>query len=167
MDGQEILSTLSRILHVGTAVTVVGGTIFMKFVLHPAASTLPDEAHDTLKAAVMSRWKKFVHIGIGLFLISGIYNMFQAIPNHKGDSLYHALVGTKVLLALGIFFIASALVGSSKAFEGMRANRPKWMGVIVLLAAIVIGISGFVKVRGIPDKNEDDTATAQVSDVRN
>ena len=163
MEAQEILSIVSRILHVGTAVTLVGGVIFMKFVLHPAASQLSDEAHDTLRAGVMGRWKKFVHIGIALFILSGVYNMMQAIPNHKGDSLYHALVGTKVLIALVIFFISSALVGSSKAFEGMRANRPKWMGIIVLLAAIVIGISGFVKVRGIPEKKPDDAQVVQLN----
>lgn len=159
MDTQVILDAVSRFAHVGTAVTLIGGTIFMKFVLHPAASTLPDEAHDQLRTAVMARWKKFIHIGMALFILSGIYNMTRTFPNHKGDSLYHALVGTKVLLALGVFFIASALVGSSKAFEGMRANRPKWMGVIVLLAAIIIAISGFVKVRPFtPEKADVDKA---------
>lgn len=161
MDAQEIINTVSRIVHIGTAVTLVGGTIFMKFVLHPAVGTLPDDAQKQLRTGVLGRWKKFVHIGIGLFLLSGFYNFFQAIPKHKGDSLYHALVGTKVLLALGMFFIASALVGSSKAFEGMRANRPKWMGIIVLLAAVVIAISGYVKVRGIPEvKPVETTSTA-------
>ena len=161
MDAQEIINTVSRIVHIGTAVTLVGGTIFMKFVLHPAASSLSDESHGQLRTAVLSRWKKFVHIGIGLFLLSGFYNFFQAIPKHKGDSLYHALVGTKVLLAFGMFFIASALVGSSKAFEGMRANRPKWMGIIVLLAAVVIAISGYVKVRGIPEAKPAERTSAQ------
>ncbi len=53
------------------------------------------------------------------------------MEKHKGDGLYHALVGTKILLALGLFFIASALVGRSAAFESMRASRAKWLKVMV------------------------------------
>jgi hypothetical protein len=70
------------------------------------------------------------------------------MPEHKGDGLYHALVGTKILLALGVFFIASVLVGRSAAFESWRADRAKWLKVMVLLAAIIVAMSGFVKVRG-------------------
>ena len=55
-----------------------------------------------------------------------------------------------MLIALVIFFLASALVGRSKTFEPMRAQRGKWLTIIVLLAAIVVAISGFVKVRGVP-----------------
>ena len=52
-----------------------------------------------------------------LFIVSGFYNFARAIPGHKGDGLYHALLGTKILLALILFAISSALVGRSKAFE--------------------------------------------------
>mgnify|MGYP007114257350 CR=1 FL=1 len=150
MDTTLVLDSLSRIVHVGTAIALVGGTVFMRFVLLPSVKLISDEAHQKLSEGVVARWKKFVHPGIGLFLLSGFYNFARLAPAHKGDSLYHALVGTKILLAFGIFFIASALVGKSKAFEGMRQAKAKWMTVIVLLAAVIVGISGFVKVRGIP-----------------
>lgn len=146
---QLILDTASRIVHVGTAITLVGGSVFMAFALVPAASSkLTDEEHDRLREAVLGRWKKFVHIGIALFIISGFYNFARMVPQHKGDGLYHALVGTKILLAFGVFFIASALVGKSKGLEKMRQNRARWLRVLVLLSTIIVCISGFVKVRG-------------------
>ena len=145
-----ILNTASRIIHVGTAITLVGGSVFMAFALMPAAAAkLSDEEHDRLREGVLARWKKFVGPGIGLFLISGFYNYMQAIPLHNGDGLYHALVGTKIILALAVFFLASALVGKSKALEGIRQNRAKWLKVLIILAAAIVGISGFVKVRGV------------------
>lgn len=144
----EYLSVLSRIAHVGTAIVLVGGTVFMRFVLMPAAKELPDAEHDQLRQRLLARWKRFVHGGIALLLLSGLFNYMQQIPKHKGDGLYHALLGTKMLLALVVFFIASALVGRSAAFEKMRQNRAKWMGLIVVLSALIVGISGFVKVRG-------------------
>ncbi len=157
------IAIASRWTHIGTAIVLVGGTCFLRFVLAPAAAQLPDEHHAKLKELVMKTWKKFVHGGIALFLVSGFYNyLIVQAPVHKGDKLYHPLVGTKILLSLGIFFIASALVGRSKTFEGMRRNSKRWQSVVLLLAVVVVGISGFLKVRGVPAKV---VATTVLSDV--
>lgn len=148
MDSQLLIEVISRIVHVSTAIVLVGGSVFMAFVLLPTASLISTEEHDKLRGLINGRWKRFVHAGILLFLVTGFYNYFQQMPKHKGDGLYHALVGTKILLALGLFFIASALVGRSAAFESMRASRAKWLKIMVLLAAVIVAMSGFVKVRG-------------------
>ncbi|WP_417738772.1 hypothetical protein [Rosistilla oblonga] len=148
MDTQLLLDTLSRVIHVATAITLVGGSAFMLLVLIPAAQNLSDEEHDRLRTGLIARWKRFVHIGVTLFLISGLYNYYRAIPSHKGDGLYHALLGTKMLIALVIFFIAAALVGRSAKLEPIRRKRTLWLKVLLICALIVVTISGFVKVRG-------------------
>lgn len=143
------IAIASRWIHVGTAVVLVGGLVFLRFVLGPAAAQLPDEAHAKLKELVLARWKKFIHGGIALFVLSGFYNyLVVGAPLHRGSDkgLYHGLMGTKILLALAVFFLSSALIGRSKAFAGMRTNPKLWQGVIIVLAALIIGISGFVKV---------------------
>jgi uncharacterized membrane protein len=147
--------SLTRFVHVATAVVLVGGTFFMRYVLGPAASgTLSADEHSRLRAGVLSRWKMIVHIGIALFLVSGGINYARVIAeqSHKGDGLYHALLGTKFLLALAIFFIASALVGRSQRFEAMRGQIRLWLGVNLLLATLILGISAFLKTRGKPDQ---------------
>ncbi len=145
----DLISLLSRWTHIGTAIVLVGGTCFLRFVLAPAAAQLPDAEHQKLKELVMNTWKKFVHAGITLFLLSGFYNyLVVQIPKHKGDGLYHGLMGAKMMLAFGIFFLASALVGRSKSFEGMRKNAKLWQLVIIILAAIIVGISGYLKMAG-------------------
>ena len=53
------LDVLSRIIHVGTVITLIGGSAFTLFVLMPSARQLTDEAHDKLAAAVQSRWKRW------------------------------------------------------------------------------------------------------------
>ncbi len=141
------IAIISRWTHVGTAIVLVGGTFFLRFVLAPVAAQFPDADQTRLKSLVMAAWKKFIHVGIVLFLVSGFYNyLIVAAPLHKGDKLYHPLIGTKILLALGMFFIASALVGKSRVFEGMRRSANLWQSVILVLAAIIVGISGFAKV---------------------
>lgn len=141
------LAIFSRWTHVGTAIVLVGGTFFLRFVLAPVADQFPDADQTRLKSLVMAAWKKFIHVGIVLFLVSGFYNyLIVAAPLHKGDKLYHPLIGTKILLALIMFFIASALAGKAKAFESMRRSTKLWQSVILVLAAIIVGISGFAKV---------------------
>jgi uncharacterized membrane protein len=148
MDLQVAIDVVSRIVHVSTAIALIGGTVFMLFVLLPASKEITAEEHDKLRVAVNRIWKRFIHIGILLFLLTGFYNYFRQMPLHKGDGLYHGLIGTKMILAFVIFFIASVLVGRSDRFEGMRRGREKWLKIIVLIAALIVGMSGFVKVRG-------------------
>lgn len=162
MDNLFPLDVLSRILHVAVAIVLVGGTVFMRFILMPAAKELPEAEHDQLRQRLLARWKRVVHSGITILLVSGLFNYIQQRPNHAGDKLYHALLGTKMLLALLVFFIASALVGRSAAFEKMRQNRAKWLGLIVLLSALIVGISGFVKVRGAKPKSVEQSQSRQV-----
>jgi uncharacterized membrane protein len=148
----EMISVLSRWAHIGTAIVLVGGTCFLRLVLAPAACQLPEEERSKLMERVRDTWKKYVHIGIALFIVSGFYNyLVVQLPLHKGDGKYHMLIGTKILLAFATFFFAEALVGRSKSFEALRKNARFWQLVIILLAAVVVAISGYAKV-ALPGK---------------
>lgn len=160
------LDVVSRIVHVSTAIALVGGSVFTLCVLMPAAKAISDEAHETLAEGITSRWKRFVHGGILLFLVSGFYNYMQAIPDHKGDGLYHGLLGTKMICAFAIFFIASALVGNSAAFESMRKARKKWLSVLVALALVIVCISGFAKIRGVPSSTDTSSGDQAMSSIQ-
>jgi uncharacterized membrane protein len=147
MTGQLTLLILARWAHILAAVMLAGGTIFTAFVLLPAAGdALSSEQADALRDRMMRRWRGAVTTCIGLLLISGAYNFLViAMPKARGFPLYHALFGIKILAALLIFFIASALGGRSPAFAGMRARFKTWMTVTALLAVLVILISGVLK----------------------
>lgn len=149
MDSMFVLDVLSRVTHVLTAILLLGGSMFSLWVLTPAVVHVEDEAaRRSLLERVVGRWKWYVHLGIALFLISGGYNYWRALPKHPGDGLYHALLGTKMLLALGVFFIASALVGRSEALQSMRDRRVLWTRILVFMACLIVAMSGFVKIRG-------------------
>lgn len=150
MEPVSVLDVVSRVVHVSTAIVLIGGSVFTLLVLLPSAKLLSEEAHTAFAAAVNGRWKRFIHGGIALFLLSGFYNYMQAIPLHKGDGLYHGLIGTKMLLAFVVFFFASALVGRSEKLAGIRTNKAKWLKLVVLLAILIVSISGYLKVRGVP-----------------
>jgi uncharacterized membrane protein len=140
------IDIVSRILHVLTAIILLGGSAFMLLVLLPELKSGEESTRNQLVTGLRNRWKRFVHPGILLFLVTGFYNYFRAMPNHKGDGLYHALIGTKIILAFAVFFLASALVGRSATFEGMRKDSSKWLTILCLLGLIIVAMSGFIKV---------------------
>ena len=140
----------SRLIHVLTAIVLLGGSTFMLLVVLPTLQSSDEATRSKIASGLRGIWKRYVHAGIALFLISGFYNYFKAMPQHKGDGLYHALIGTKIILALAVFFLASALVGRSAAFEGIRTNSSKWLKILCLLGIVIVAMSSFVKIRGIP-----------------
>lgn len=146
MAEMEIPVIVSRWLHLAAVITAIGGTVFLRMVLHPsAASSLAPETHDALRAAVVRRWARVVHVCILFIILSGIYNAIVMFPKHSGQPLYHALFGVKVLLALVLFFIAIAVTGRNPAFAVIRARGPMWMAVNIALAAVIVLISNILK----------------------
>ena len=141
------IDVVSRIVHIATAITLVGGSVFTLLVLMPSAATLDEANHQSFLTSITGRWKKFVHGGVLLFLLSGFYNYIRAIPNHRGDGLYHALIGTKMILAMAVFFLAAALVGRSEKLAFIRNKRKTYLTLLVLIAVVIVSISGFVKIR--------------------
>jgi uncharacterized membrane protein len=146
----SVLDVASRWVHIATAIVVLGGTVFMRFVLLPAADSLPQAEHDALRAKVVARWRIFVMAGIALFLLSGFYNYLAvAVPKHHGDGVYHAWMGVKIILAFGVFFLASVLVGRSARFEPLRRERKKWLLLLIVLAFLIVLIASYLKVRSV------------------
>lgn len=121
LDG---LIIANRWLHIFSAIVAVGGTVFLRLVLHPVAKTIiPPEVGSQFSPALIRRWARVVHTCILILILSGTYNSIIQFPLHKGQPQYHAIWGVKVLLALGLFFIAIAITGKSAAFEGMRKKQ--------------------------------------------
>jgi uncharacterized membrane protein len=139
-----VIELLSRWVHVGTAIVLLGGSVFLRCVLMPAARPLPEGEHEQFRQRIMGRWKRIVMIGIGLLLLTGFYN-YLFVPREK-PPVYHMLMGIKILLALGVFFLASALTGRSAGLAAIRQNSGRWLSVLIVLAAATVAIAGFLKV---------------------
>ena len=147
------LAIFFRWIHILAAMTAVGGTIFIRAALVPSLGVLSDDQRKALHEQVRSRWVKFVMGAILFLLLSGFYNFFRRLNlGIPGDFkwLYQMLFGIKFLLALVIFFVASALTGRAAALVRFRLNAKLWLSVNVALAVIVVCISGVM--RFIPTK---------------
>jgi uncharacterized membrane protein len=145
------LLLLLRYAHILGAITLMGGTIFMRFALRPVVVSLPPETKLAIHEQVRSRWSKFVMLASALLLISGLTNLALAgrytfepiLGMEKGG--YHMLVGVKFLLALPIFFIAALMTGRSSLAKRVQASAELWMNVNLALALTMVLIGGYLK----------------------
>jgi len=61
------------------------------------------------------------------------------------DTSYHALFGAKFLIAMVMFYFASALVGRGAGTQWVRNDRARWLSVTLLLGLAVVLISGWMR----------------------
>ncbi len=140
------LALILRWFHIVPAVVAGGATFFARFALIPTLAGLPDAERARIKEGIDRRWRVILNACIGSLLVSGLLNfaLFQA-PLHRGQPLYHALFGLKVMAALVVFFLASALYGRSPALAPIRANARFWAGIAVALIVLILLLSGVLR----------------------
>jgi uncharacterized membrane protein len=145
-----------RWAHILAAIVALGGLLFARFAVVPAADELGKDTADRLHAGIRRRWMPWVIGAITLLLASGLTNYILMIKRVKdapelwgGDWMrqtgYHGLFGVKFLLAMIVFFFASGLVGRGASTQWIRDNRKQWLSVTVGLAVGVVLISGWMR----------------------
>ncbi len=166
MHNIDFVSLIARWIHVLSFIVAVGGAIFMRLVLTPAAKeSLSDEAQQSLRTAVTRRWRTFVHAAVGLLLLSGGYNFYVAhFVDHVTPMPYHAIFGVKLILALAVFVLAIGLSSDKAWSAALRTDRPKWLGVLVALGVLVVMLSGLLKQTHVPKAELHPTQNASVPD---
>ncbi len=147
MPVADMVSLVSRWLHIMAAATAVGGTIFALLVVLPAAGVLTPEAREAFHSAARRRWSKIVMAAIAVLLISGLYNFLTIKHNYKLvlPRWYDPVFGIKFLLAFALFTLASLLVGRTALAQRLRMNASRWLWTNLLLAAAIIAISGVLR----------------------
>lgn len=142
-DGPYVIKLVSRVLHILSAIILVGGLFYIRTILSPAGV-------DACFADRRAVWAKWVGMATFFLLISGFYNFFMILGASKAEggvklpSTYHMLFGIKFLLALVVMFVSAILAGKTEAAERFRGNMRRWLNIgwlaamgIVVIAAIM------------------------------
>ena len=151
----EAVLLLLRWAHILGAILTVGGLFFARFAFLPAVAEVDDATREKLHEAVRRRWLPWVIGGITLLLVSGLTNflLFNDAVKSQGwadgqwmrQNSYHAIFGVKFLLALGVFYFASGLVGRGSGTAWIRQDRARWLAVTLGLAVAVVMLSGWLR----------------------
>jgi uncharacterized membrane protein len=146
---------LLRWAHILAAIVAMGGLVFARFGLLPAISDLDAATRDRIHEAIRRRWLPWVIAAITVLLASGLANflLFNGRVKAEGwagglwmrQTSYHALFGAKFLLAMVVFYLASALVGRGEGTQWVRNQRATWLSVTIGLSLAVVLLSGWMR----------------------
>lgn len=148
----DVVAILFRWVHVFAGMTLVGGLLYQRLALLPAANELADPQRAEFLDNARRRWSKLVMIAVLFLLVSGLVNLILTINTFKSLSddqklpgLYLMLFGAKLILALIIFFFASALAGRGAATQRFREEAGRWLTFTLVLAVALVAISNVMR----------------------
>ncbi|MEO1992782.1 MAG: hypothetical protein ABGW78_12660 [Pirellulales bacterium] len=146
---------LLRWAHILGAVLALGGLAFARFGLLPALADFDEETRVKIHESIRRRWLPWVILAITLLLVSGLANflLFNRLVKEQGwgggtwmqQTSYHALFGVKFLLAMGVFYFSSGLVGRGRGTQWIRDNRSTWLTITLGMAIGIVIISGCMR----------------------
>ena len=153
--GPDPILLLLRWAHILAAIIAMGGLFFARFGLLPGLEIVDAETRDRIHDAIRRRWLPWVIGAITVLLATGLTNflLFNSLVKESGwaggmwmkQTGYHALFGAKFLLALAVFYFASALVGRGESTQWVRDDRAKWLGITLWLALGTVLLSGYMR----------------------
>ncbi|MEQ8849551.1 hypothetical protein [Botrimarina sp.] len=153
VDAGYLIALLSRVAHTTCAATLLGGLMYLRFVLAPAASAEPTDAETVLFAGRRKAWAACVGVCTALLLVSGFYNFFVFVGVYQNlPALYHPLFGVKFLLALGVMVIMALVAGRTGAADRVRGSLTAWLNVALVLTLVVFLLGAVLRsFRDLPD----------------
>ena len=143
MDLTQIIGLASRWFHIIPVIVLVGGTIFMRMSLIPAANQTSASAE--LREAVRKRWAKLVMLSILLLLITGLYNAVTKLTGYEVPKLYGILVVVKLAIGFVIFFLSARLTGRSDKAAKFREQETMWLNLLCVLMLALVLVAGYMK----------------------
>jgi hypothetical protein len=151
MDATFWLNFLMRWLHIASAVAAVGSILFVRFAVVPALAKM-DNGRE-LYAALEPKFKRILHSGLGLAVLTGLYNYgvvsvaaVKRLKETHADvgllSSYHAVMGVKMLLSLALFGLAIAML---KPSDTLPENRKSPLSVNLVLGLLILAIGAYLR----------------------
>ena len=135
----EIITPLMRWVHISSVVTLIGGVLYARFVMIPAAGSLSPDERTVLDDGTAARFRPMAYAAMAGLVISGIFK-YLSMPGHS--VLYHILFGIKILLVLHVFSVAILATGPKNPRRARQLFGAAISGLtIVLISAYLKGIA--------------------------
>jgi uncharacterized membrane protein len=139
------IAFFNKWLHLLSIIGVLGGTAFAWLVLKPVLKA-EDGGGDTGKLL----WKRFgIALGVLWLIVLATGFLNQMLVTPKVNANYQMLLGMKMGLALLMFVVSLLLAHPIPAVARFFKDRSAWLLVLLLLGAIVVGISAHLNLSRI------------------
>jgi hypothetical protein len=132
----DILTVFMRWIHISSMATLVGGMIYGRLVVAPAAGVLAADARESLSDHAAAHYRPLVVMSMIGLILSGLYK-FLINPGH--GVLYHIVFGVKILLVLHVFAVAILIV------KPHNARRNRMMTGTMISGLAIIALSAWLR----------------------
>ena len=145
-DAAYWIALASRLLHILSAIVLVGGLFYLRMIVAPRLRhSDADSGSDPWFAGRRGAWAMWVGIATLLLIVTGLWNFVQTIRTNEIATSYHMLGTLKIVAALVVFFLAAVLAGKSAVAERLRQNMKLWLGVCLIAAILVVAIGSAMR----------------------
>ena len=137
----QAVDIIARILHIGSAIALLGGTFFFLVVVIPSLKVLDDGLRGSILQVARKRFYRISHPALLLLVLTGFYQYAQNIDIYrKGNkAAINGLLGFKILLALTILTIVfGQTFGAIKACPIKMARFNLAMGILIVIIAAIV-----------------------------
>ena len=153
IDGMYWLLLASRILHILSAIVLVGGIFYLRTVVTPAALPLAhrerlgegSESTDPRFGGRRATWAMCVGIVSLLLLATGLWNFIYTVKQNQLHWSYHMLGLLKIVFGLALMALAALLAGRSATADSMRKKLGPWLSVALLLGVIIVAAGSVMR----------------------
>jgi len=143
-DGQWWLLLASRLLHILSAIVLLGGIFYLRAIVAPGRAAAGGDA-EAWYAGRRPAWVKWVGITTLLLVATGLFNFITNVKTYEIATSYHMLVGLKILAALVVFFLAAVLAGRSRLAERFRMHMRFWLSACLVAGIITVLIGSVMR----------------------
>jgi len=136
---EDILTALMRWVHISSAITLIGGILFWRFVMDPSTKKISPEDYVALEEGAASHFRPVVYTVMATLVLSGLYNYLVKGPHW---AIYHMLFGIKILLALHVISVTILATAPNNSRRGRLLFGAAISGLtIVLISAYLKSIA--------------------------
>jgi uncharacterized membrane protein len=136
MHMSEVLNVLMRWLHMISVAILIGGSLYGWLVWTRSAHALSSDVRESLGDSTGLYFRPLVLSAIIALVISGLYNV---LTGPARPTLYHILLGIKLLLALHVFTVAIL------ATRKQNPRRKRMMAGTAISGMIIVLISAYLR----------------------
>ena len=145
-DAAYCLALTSRVLHILSAIVLVGGVFYLRMIVAPRLrQSDADAGSDPWFAGRRGAWAMWVGITTLLLIVTGLWNFVDTIRSNEIATSYHMLGTLKIVVALVVFALAAILAGKTNVAEKLREKMKRWLGVCLVAAVIVVMIGSVMR----------------------
>ena len=139
----DVLPLVSRIIHIFSAVALVGGWIFLLVGVLPALRLVEASLTESIIELAARKYYRVTHLACVLLVVTGAYNWYLNLPIYRNEKIKAAinpLIGTKALIGIVIVMIVFL-----SAFKVLPGSPTRWAKVNLVLATVVIILAAVVR----------------------